>query len=81
MDPPFNFFYFATEWMLEKSQRVPPLTFFWHYATYQKLQKNRKKLENVFPHSGTAEESTEVLLLFLSLRYGANFGRSRLVKT
>ena len=36
-----------------------------------------------FPHAGTVEENTwpfEVLLLFLSLRYGADLGRSGLFK-
>ena len=36
-----------------------------------------------FPHAGTVEECPrhfEVLLLFLSLRYGADLSRSRLVK-
>ena len=47
-------------------------------------KKNSKKFEffKIFPHAGTVEENTwhfEVLLLFLSLRYGADLGRSRLV--
>ena len=47
-------------------------------------QKNRKKtfFFQFSPHAGTVEENTlhfEVLLLFLSLRYGADLGRSRLV--
>ena len=52
-------------------------------------EKNSKKIQKIrvfvqfFPHAGTVEEKTwhiEVLLLFLSLRYGADLGRSRLVK-
>ena len=52
----------------------------------QKNLKNFKKNRNffsIFPQTGTVEENTwhfEVLLLFLSLRYGADLGRSRLVK-
>ena len=51
-------------------------------------QKNQKKIQKkiifflVFSHVGFVEENTwhiEVLLLFLSLRYGADLGRSRLV--
>ena len=49
----------------------------------------QKNFRNCFffqfvPHAGTVEEYTwhfEVLLLFLSLRYGAHLGRSRLVPT
>ena len=47
-------------------------------------KKNSKKSDfsNFFLTAGTVEENTwhfEVLLLFLSLRYGADLGRSRLV--
>ena len=51
----------------------------------KKLKKIRNKISDFlkfFPHAGTVEENTwhfEVLLLFLSLRYGADLGRSRLV--
>ena len=48
-------------------------------------KKSEKKIRiffQFFPHAGTVEENTwhfEVLLLFLSLRYGADLGRSQLV--
>ena len=45
-------------------------------------QKNFEIFFQFFPHAGTVEVNTrhfEVLLLFLSLRYGADLGRSRLV--
>ena len=48
---------------------------------WKKIQKNRNFF-SIFPQTGTVEENTwhfEVLLLFLSLRYGADLGRSRLV--
>ena len=51
----------------------------------QKISKKMQKkfgFFKIFPHAGTVEENTwhfEVLLLFLSLRYGADLGRSRLV--
>ena len=50
----------------------------------KKIKKFQKKLDffSIFPQTGTVEENTwhfEVLLLFLSLRYGADLGRSRLV--
>ena len=51
----------------------------------QKISKKIQKKSDfflIFPHAGTVEENTwhfEVLLLFLSLRYGADLGRSRLV--
>ena len=42
---------------------------------------NKRIFFSIFPQTGTVEENTshfEVLLLFLSLRYGAYLGRSRL---
>ena len=52
-----------------------------------RLTGDQKKSKNFgifkfFPNAGIVEENTwhfEVLLLFLSLRYGADLGRSRLV--
>ena len=74
-----------------KNFQMPPFYIFWHYATYRRPKKFEKKTKKVqkncnffhfFPHAGTVEENTwhiEALLLFLSLRYGANLGRSWLV--
>ena len=80
--PPSFFFPFCNRKDAQKFQR-PTFYIFRHYATYRRLQKNFEKIfGNFCPHSGTVEESTwhlEVLLLFLSLRYVAYFGRSRLV--
>ena len=51
----------------------------------KKLKKKFEKKSDffsIFPHAGTVEENTlhfEVLLLFLSPRYCADLGRSRLV--
>ena len=48
----------------------------------KKFKKTFQKNFLFFPHVGFVEENTwhiEVLLLFLSLRYGADLGRSRLV--
>ena len=48
----------------------------------KKFQKKFGNFFELFPHAGTVEENIlnfEVLLLFLSLRYGADLGRSRLV--
>ena len=50
-----------------------------------RLTGDQKKFSiffSIFPQTGTVEENTghfEVLLLILSLRYGADLGRSRLV--
>ena len=72
-------------------QKLPkgPLLHFSALCDLQETKKIRqrihKKFDNFFqffPHTGTVEENTrhlEVLLLFLSLRYGADLGRSRLV--
>ena len=71
------FKYFAIEWML-KNPKGSPYYIFRHYGTYRKLQNKFEKI----PNSSTVEEDTwhfEVLLLFLSLRYGGDLGRSRLV--
>ena len=84
---PSLFVNIAKEWMFKNSQR-PPFYIFWHCATYRRPKTFRKKIAkiriffNFFPHAGSVEENTchfEVLLLFLSLRYGAYMGRSRLV--
>ena len=77
--PPFIFFLFYKRMDVEK-QPKGPFYIFWYNATYQKLQKSSKNFWKFF--LGTVEESTwhfEVRLLFLSLRYGADLGRSRLV--
>ena len=86
--PPSFFSNFAKQWMFKNSQQ-PSFYIFRHYATYRRPKKIRKKnnLKKIlklefFPQAGTVEENTshiEVLLLFLSLTYGADLGRSRLV--
>ena len=51
---------------------------------FEKISKKIGFFFQFFPHKGTVEENArhfEVLLLFLSLRYGADLGRSRLVLT
>ena len=63
-DPPFIFSYFAKEWMVKNSQRVP-FYIFRHYATYRrpnkyfekKFKKNRIFFQ-FFSHAGTVEENT-----------------------
>ena len=73
---PFHFFrhyetflLFSSLWDLpetKKSKKIKKIGFFF----------------NFFPHAGTVEENTwhfEVLLLFVSLRYGTDLDRSRLV--
>ena len=88
--PPSIFFYFAEEWIFKNSPRAPLLNFsalcdLPETKKYfeKKIQKEFQEfLFNFFPHAGTVEENTlnfEVLSLFLSLRYGADLGRSRLV--
>ena len=88
---PFIFSYFAKEWMFKNSQRPP----FLHFSAlcdlpetkkiskkiWKNVQKNRFFFQ-FFSYAGTVEENTwniEVLLRFLSLRYSADLGRSRLV--
>ena len=81
--PPFIFFYFSKEWMFKNSQ-MPPFTIVgtMRLTEDQKNSKNFQKNNLFFPHVGFVEENTwhiEVLLLFLSLRYGADLCRSRLI--
>ena len=78
---PLHFFLFFQRMDVQK---LPNAHFYIcrHYATYRgpkKFKKNFKKKFNFFlffPHVGFVEENTwhiEVLLLFLSLRYGATW--------
>ena len=73
-------------------QRLPecPLLHVSALCDLPETKKIRKKFKKfgiifpIFPQAGTVEENTwhfEVLLLFLSLRYGADLGRFRLVWT
>ena len=68
---------------VKKLQRSPFYIFFGTMRLAGAFRKIRKKeIFFIFPHAGTVEENTrhfEVLLLFLSLRYGADLGRSRLL--
>ena len=68
---PSNFLIFSDR-MVEKPQRVP-LSFFWHCETFFKIFFHKR-----VPNSPILWHF-EVLLVFLSLRYGADLGRSRLV--
>ena len=81
--PPINFWYFATEWIFKKSQPVSPFTFFGTMRPSLKLQKNSKKKISeflVFWVLLLSPVVEKVVFVFLSLRYGADLGRSRLVK-
>ena len=80
--PPFSFFVFCIDMDVQKILKGPPFTFFGTMRLTGDFKKIRKKTVGVFFHSDTVEENTrhfDVLLLFLILRYGADFGRSRLV--
>ena len=71
---PLQFFWsFATEWML-KNPKWSSLCFFRHFETFFKKFFFHKSSPNS-PILG----NFEVLLLFLSLGYGADLGLSRLV--
>ena len=81
---PPSFFLFCKRMDVQKLPKGPSFTFFGtmrHTGDQKKIKKVRIFFQ-FFPHAGTVEENTwhfEVLLLFLSLRYGADLGRSRLV--
>ena len=70
-----NFWYLATEWMFKKSQKAP-FYIFRHYATYRKLFFSIFTFLRAFVVSSCRKSGFRV---FLSLRYGADLGRSRLV--
>ena len=81
---PPSFFSILQKNGCSKTSKGPLFNIFRHYATYRRPKKIKKVriFFQFFPHAGTVEENTwhfEVLLLFLSLRYGADLGRSRLV--
>ena len=70
--PPSIFWSFATEWML-KNPKGSSLSVF--FGIVRLFKKNFHKSSPNSPILG----NFEVLLLFLSLGYGADLGRSRLV--
>ena len=84
-----NFFYcsshqfliFCNRMDLPKIPKRPPFYIFRHYATYRKLQKNSKSFFLVFWELLFSPVVEKVVFVFLSLRYGADLGRSRLVTT
>ena len=71
--PTFNFLIFLDRMDFEKSQMVPPFSFFGIVRLFFE-----KKFHERVPNSPVVWHF-EVLLVFLSLRYGADLGRSRLV--
>ena len=76
---PFHFSSILQKNRYSKTPQRPPLTFFGAMRLTGDQKIFRKKFKK---NSGTVEENTlnfEVLLLFLSFRYGADLGRSRLV--
>ena len=84
---PINFLIFCNRMDVQKIPKGNPFYVFRHYATYRRLQKNfEKRSEKFFPQfliflrafvvSSCTKSGFRVLL---SLRYGADLGRSRLV--
>ena len=85
---PFNFFLFCKKKDVQKLSNGTPFTFFGTARLTGDQKKFRQKFRKIsdfffqfLPNAGTVEENRhfEVLLLFLSFRYGAELGRSRLV--
>ena len=81
-----NFRYFATEWMFKKSQSVPLLHFSALCDLPETSKKFRKKIGFFFSIFSlrafvvsSCRKSCFRFRVFLSLRYGADSGRSRLV--
>ena len=78
---PHQFLIFCNRKDVQKIPKGPPFYIFWPYATYQKLQKNRKIFFSIFSFLRAFVSSCRKsgFRVFLSLRYGADLGRSRLV--
>ena len=70
---------------VQKISKRPPFYIFRNYATYRKLQKNSETKFGIVPQFLVFRELLlspvveKVVVVFLSLKYGADFGRSRLV--
>ena len=67
-----------------KNPKASPFYIFRHYATYRKLQKNFEFFFSIFSFLrafvvSSCRKSGFRFRVFLSLRYGADLGRSRLV--
>ena len=84
-----QFLIFCNRMDAQKIPKRPPFYIFWHYTFYRKLQKkiSRKKSEFFFPIFSflrafvvsSCRKSGFRFRVFLSLRYGADLGRSRLL--
>ena len=84
-----QFLIFCNRMDVQKIPKRPPFYIFRHYATYRKLQKNSKKNLEFFFSIFSSLRAFVVsscrkrgfrFRVFLSLRYGADLGRSRLVR-
>ena len=71
-----------------KNPKASPFYIFWHYATYRKFKKNSTKKFGIFFSIfsflrafvvSSCRKSGFRFRVFLSLRYDADLGRSRLV--
>ena len=83
---PHQFLIFCNRMDVQKNPKGSPFYIFWLYATYRKLQKKFEKNRNFFPSIFSFLRAFVVsscrksgFRVFLSLRYGADLGRSRLV--
>ena len=71
-DPPSIFFIFCNQLEFHKAQRVPPFTFFDTVTLFNSLF-------HILPPAGVSQNPKSPPFYNLSLRYSADFGRSRLV--
>ena len=85
---PINFLIFCNRMDVQKITKGPPFYIFRHYATYRRLQKKfekkfRKFFSSIFSFLRASVVSScrkSGFRVLLSLRYGADLGRSRLVQ-
>ena len=77
-----QFLIFCNRMDVQKIPKRPPFYIFRHYATYRKLQKNSDFFSQflIFWELLLSPVVEKVVFVFLSLRYGADLGRSRLVQ-
>ena len=88
---PMNFFGILQQNRCSKNPEGSPFYIFWHYATYPRVQKNFKKnfgenFSSIFSFLrafvvSSCRKSDCDFRVLLSLRNGADLGRSRLVRS
>ena len=75
---PINFLIFCNRMDVQKTPKGPHVYIFWHYATYQRLQKIFFSFFSFLRAFVVASCRKSGFRVLLSLRYGSDLGRSGL---